>query len=486
MRRPKPLLRATRVAGSLLLVAATTAVCKSISGVNASTAGFAFLVGILALAAGGGGAEAVTASVAAVLCYNFFFLPPVGLFTIADPQNWVALCAFLATALVASHLSDRAKRQAQEALDRQRETEQLYALSRSILLTDATQPIGAQAARQIADVFECRAVALLDGATGEVYRGGEEDLPGIEETLRQVGLRGGEVQEGGSGALVAAVTLGGQPIGSLALKGTEMPDGALQALLNLVAIALERVRTEEAANRAEAARQSEEFKSTLLDAIAHEFKTPLTSIKAASTSLLSEPAGLSAEQQELTAIIDEETNRLDRLVTEAVRMSQIDAGKVKLNRRRMDVAEAIGRVMDQFGPRLEGREWKVEAAPGLPAVEADGELVALAIRQLIDNSLKYSPAGSRVEVDAEAAEGGVLIRVRDRGPGIPERERERVFDKFYRRQGVRDRVPGSGLGLYIAREIARAHGGELRVEGEAREGAEFQLWLPAGRKEKAG
>lgn len=469
--------KATRVAGSLVLVAATTAAAKLIAGVNESTAGFAFLVGILAIAAAWGRAEAVTASVAAVLCYNFFFLPPVGLFTIADPHNWVALMAFLATALVASHLSDRAKRQAQEARDRQRETEQLYALSRGILLTDTAQPIGAQAARQIAEIFECEAVALLDAATGEVHRGGAEELPGIEESLWRAARQGGESREGEGGSLVAAVTLGGQPIGSLAVKGLELPDGALQAVMNLVAIALERVRTEEAANRAEAARQSEEFKSTLLDAIAHEFKTPLTSIKAASTALLAEQAGLTVEQQELTEIIDEETNRLNRMVTEAVRMAQIEAGKVKLQRRPLDVGAAMERMMAQFGPRLEGRAWSVEVERGLPAVTADGELVALAVRQLIDNSLKYSPAGSAIAVRVGAAGGEVEIRITDGGPGIPEKERERVFDKFYRRPGVRERVPGSGLGLYIAREIARAHGGELRMEGGGA-GTEFRLTLP--------
>ncbi|MBI5083190.1 MAG: DUF4118 domain-containing protein [Acidobacteria bacterium] len=475
-------MRVSRIGLSLGAVGVTTWVCASLGGVNASTAGFAYLVGILAIAASWGRTEAVTASVAAVLCYNFFFLPPVGVFMIADPQNWVALFTFLVTALVASHLSDRAKRQAQEAHDRQRETEQLYALSRAILLTDASKPIGPQAVRHIGQVFECPSVALHDATTGEVYRGGEHDIPAIEEKLKQVAVQGGERREEERGLIVAAVTLGGKPIGSLAIQGIALSNGALQALLNLVAIALERVRTEEAASRAEVARQSEEFKSTLLDAIAHEFKTPLTSIKAASTSILSEPGALTASQQELTTIIDEEANRLSQLVTEAVRMSQIDAGKVKLEKRVLRIDEELERVMEQFGPRLEGREVRVRVEEGLAEVRADGELIALAVRQLVDNSLKYTPASSPVEITAEAGPGIVLIRVRDRGPGIPERERDRLFDKFYRRHGAKERVPGSGLGLYIAREIARAHGGDLWIEGEAGQGSDFCLELPAGEK----
>jgi two-component system sensor histidine kinase KdpD len=235
-------------------------------------------------------------------------------------------------------------------------------------------------------------------------------------------------------------------------------------LLNLVAIALERVRTEEAANRAEAARQSEEFKSTLLDAIAHEFKTPLTSIKAASTSMLSDSslpdAALSPQFRELATIIDEETDRLSLLVTEAVRMSQIDAGKVRLERELLDVADLLRRVLTHFESKAEGRELKLQVDEGLPPVYADKDLISLALRQLIDNALKYSPPGSPISVTAGLKDRRVIIRVRDRGPGIPERERERVFDKFYRRQTTKTHVPGTGLGLYIAREIARAHGGD--------------------------
>jgi two-component system sensor histidine kinase KdpD len=268
-----------------------------------------------------------------------------------------------------------------------------------------------------------------------------------------------------------------------------LSDGALRALLNLVAIALERVRTEETANRAEAARQSEEFKSTLLDAIAHEFKTPLTSIKAASTSMLSESGlsdsvPLSPQFRELATIIDEETDRLSLLVTEAVRMSQIDAGKVRLERELLDVPDLLRRVLTHFESKAEGRELKLQVDEGLPPVYADKDLISLALRQLIDNALKYSPPGSPIGVTAGLKDHRVIIRVKDRGPGIPERERERVFDKFYRRQTTKTHVPGTGLGLYIAREIARAHGGDVWVEGEPGAGSEFCVALPLQDPEK--
>ena len=139
--------------------------------------------------------QSIAASVFAMLCFNYFFLPPIGQFTIADPQNWVALFAFLCTALAGSELSDRAKRQTLEAKARQRETEQLYALSRSILLTDFSRPIGFQAAQSIAAIFECRAVALYDRTTGEVFRGGVEDLPEIEDQLKQVVTQGAMIKD---------------------------------------------------------------------------------------------------------------------------------------------------------------------------------------------------------------------------------------------------------------------------------------------------
>src|SRR5580693_1757740 len=184
--RVRPIVFLFRLPASLVVVAAITIVCRHVLPVNATTAGFGYLLGILAIAATWGLIESVAASIAAMLCFNFYFLPPIGMFSIADPQNWVALFTFLATALVASHLSDREKKQADDAMRRQRETEQLYALSRAILLTDPSQSVGSQAARHISEIFECPGVALYDATTGEIFRGGPDDLVDIESKLKQV------------------------------------------------------------------------------------------------------------------------------------------------------------------------------------------------------------------------------------------------------------------------------------------------------------
>ena len=469
---------ALRGALSLAIVAGITLICGRLLSVNATTAGFAYLIGVLWIATTWGRIEALLASFVAMVCFNYFFLPPYGRLTIADPQNWVALLAFLATSLVASHLSDRAKNQAQEARNHQRDTEQLYALSRAILLSHPDHSMGRQVALQIARIFDCPAVALYDAPSGEIYEGGSEDLPGIEAKLKHAVLRAMTLHETESGLLVAPVTLGGRPIGSLALSRSALSEGALQALLNLVAIALERVRMEETANRAEVARQSEEFKSTMLDAIAHEFKTPLTSIKAASTSMLSVSESLSAPLRELTSIIDEETDRLSLLVTDAVRMAQIDAGKIRLDRRPVDVRELCEAALAQFEQRLEGRILSRNFRSGLPLVLVDNDLIQLALRQLIDNALKYSAPGAPLEISAETEGNQVLLMLRDRGPGIPAKYLDRVFDKFYRKGQQKQQVPGSGLGLHIAREIVRAHGGDLWASSEPGQGSEFRMALP--------
>lgn len=468
-----------RVPLSLAIVAGITEICFRLFGVNATTAGFVYLLAILLIAAAWGLMEALVASLTGVVCFNYFFLPPIGRFGISDPENWVALFAFLATALVASHLSYRARKQTEEAQSRQRETERLYEFSRAILLTGTAGPIGFHVAQNLARIFDYPAVALHDPATGHVFLGGQRGLPEMEAILRGEADGGECPAQMESDVLVTTITSGSRPLGTLALKGATLSDSALQALLKLVAIALERVRTQEAETRAEGARQSEEFKSTLLDAIAHEFKTPLTSIKAASTAVLTDIPGLPAQVLELTTIIDEEASRLNLLVTDAARMAQIDASKIQLERRAVVVKEFVDRVLEDFGPRLDGRRVRIDLRTELPRVSADPDLVCLALRQVIDNGLKYSAAATEMEVAAETGPDSVTIRVRDQGPGIPEAERERIFDRFYRRQSARDRIPGSGMGLYIAREIARAHGGDLWVEGILGSGAEFCLTLPS-------
>jgi signal transduction histidine kinase len=173
---------------------------------------------------------------------------------------------------------------------------------------------------------------------------------------------------------------------------------------------------------------------------------------------------LSPHFRELTTIIVEESDRLTTLVNEAVRMSQIDAGKFRIERTLIDPDELVRAVLNTFTSRVEERKLTLHSDGNLPQVPVDRELLELALRQLIDNALKYSPEGSPVDVFTGVENGRVTIRIRDEGPGIPERERDRVFDRFYRQGSAKSRVSGTGMGLYIAREIVRAHGGDVWIE----------------------
>lgn len=466
-----------RISLALALVGTITFVFFRLIHVNTTTVGFFYLVAILIVATAWGFWEAAVASVAAMLCFNFYFFPPIGTFTVADPQNWVALFTFLATSLTASQLSARLKRQTKEALDRQREIERLYALSEAILLTEPTQSAAKQIAHQIAHTFDCPAVALYDRNTDEIYLAGPEVFPNIEAKLRESAMRSSVRQET-ENILVSPIRLGGEPSGSLAIKHAYLSDPALQSLLNLVAVGLEKARAQEAVNRAEVARQSEELKSTLLDAIAHEFKTPLTSVKAVTTDLLSNPdEPLSQQQRGLLTIADEGADRLARLVTEAIQLARIEGGKFRLNREVHFPSSLLSAAIRQTKALTAGRDLEVRAADDLPLVLVDAELIQMVITHLIDNAVKYSPPGSPILIGARAGETGVVIYVTDQGPGITEHDQSRIFDKFYR--GSRGQhLKGTGMGLAIAREIIRAHGKEISVRSNPGEGSEFYFSLP--------
>lgn len=467
-----------RLAISLAAVAGVTFACFRLAAVNATTAGFGYLIAILLIATNWGLLEAVTASIAAVLCFNFYFLPPIGAFTISDPQNWIALLAFMVTSIVGSQLADKARQRAAEAVDRQREMGRLYALSRAILLAEGDQSFAQQTAQQIRAIFQFSAVSLYDRNTGRIHRAGAEDLSDADERLVQASADGLSYLRERGDVAVFAIRLGGQPVGSLAARGMTLSADAADALCNLVAIGLEKVRSRELAARAEAARQSDEIKSTLFDAIAHEFKTPLTAIKASTSALLSSGTTQTEVRRELVTIVDEEADRLSALVTEAIQMARIEAGGIGLNLRPAQVRELLSKALWQLTSVLDGREVRLAVDDSLPPVAVDGDMIELALRHLIDNAVKYSRPGAPLVIGALAAGGMAVISIRDEGPGIPRHEQELIFEKFYRGRQSRQRVPGTGMGLAIARKIVRLHDGDILVTSAEGLGSEFSISIP--------
>ena len=451
-------------------VAVVTVIFKAFIAVNATTVGFAYLITILLIAAWSGIAESIFASIAATICFNVYFLPPFGTWVISDPENWVALCAFLIASLIASELSRRARR-------RSIEMERLYSLGRSIMLMNDNAPIGDQIAKELARVCEIPAVAICDARSDTVHYAGSNNISDIEPRLRETALEGAQSKDEMTGIFLAPIVLGGETIGSIALQGEVLADTALQALLNLVAIALENARSREAASRSQAAQQSQEFKSTLLDGLAHEFKTPLTSIRAATTALLASNISNTA-RHELTLVVDQEVDRLGRLVTEATHIARVEAGHIQLNRQWTAPGAIVERVLADTEVQRDGRRVDVSTTPQLPPAFVDSELVQLALRQLVENALKYSLRGTTIRISSRLSETNLLISVENQGEPLSEAESSRIFDKFYRGQNIRRQVAGTGMGLPVAREILLAHGGDIVLQRSDEQGTEFVLTIP--------
>ena len=230
--------------------------------VNATTVGFAYLLLVLIIASTSGFVEAAIASAAATLAFNYFFLPPVRTWNIADPQNWVALFSLLATSLIGSRLSETAKRRALDAIERRQDIERLYSFSRAILLIDDSEPFPKQLARKVVEIFGVSAAVLYDRRTGEMHREGPSEFEGLDDQLRDAASHGASFYDPERRRVITAVRLGAEPIASIAVQGPVIPDNVLQGIANLVAIGLERAKAQDLGHQIEAVRQSEQLRTT--------------------------------------------------------------------------------------------------------------------------------------------------------------------------------------------------------------------------------
>jgi two-component system sensor histidine kinase KdpD len=373
-------------------IAVVTALLRPLgASINPTTVALAMLLVVLFVAASWGSRPAIVVSIFGVLSLNFFFLPPIGTLSIAQPDNWIALISFLITAVTAGELSARVNRRAAEAEAARREIERLY------------------------------------------------------EELRS---------------------------------------------------AFER------ASHAEALRQSERLKSALLDAVTHDLRTPLTSIKASVTTLLDDlktstgdapPAALNEEgRQEMLEVINEECDRLNRFIEGLVELARIEAGELRLRRKWGTIDEMIEMALARANTLTDDHRVQVDIEDNLPVVLVDSRAVSEVIYTIVDNAAKYSPPGTVIRINASRADGAMIrTAVEDRGPGIPVGLRERVFDKFFRatrdEDSSRHQPSGTGMGLAIARGIVEAHGGRIWIEsGEGGVGTRVVFTLPIGDEEENG
>jgi K+-sensing histidine kinase KdpD len=264
----------------------------------------------------------------------------------------------------------------------------------------------------------------------------------------------------------------------VAVVASQLSERARQKTNQLLRHEEEKGRITELARKAELLRQSEAFKSTLLDGLAHELKTPLTSVKASVSALRANDSDRSSEETELLAIIEEETDRLTKLVSEVLQMARIEAGKLHPNSEPCQVASLIAGAHQHAERLLDGRDVEVRIEPGVPTVWADSELIGTVLRNLLGNAAKYSTPGKPIEIHGYEKEGQIMISVVDHGPGLSEDELIRVFEPYYRSPATANVVSGMGMGLAIAKNIVAAHGGRIWAESWPGRGATFTFTLP--------
>jgi two-component system sensor histidine kinase KdpD len=449
-----------------------------------TTVALTLLLLILLIAAQWGLRFALFTALAATACFNFFFLPPIGTFTIADTQNWVALFAFLATAVIGSQLSSRIRREAEHAHERQQEVETLFRLSRELLQIDRVSRMIEAIPGCVAAATGADDAALYLSLRQQLYATNQSALNRFDISRLAAPASSPSMQRlCGEDWHVIPLHVGVKPRGFLLLKGPDFSAEVTEALGGLVSIAIDRADALDEAARSKAAEANERLRTELLDSITHEFRTPLTAIKASASGLLS-TRGLSEEvQKDMLTVIDEESDRLDQLITQAVQMAQIESEQVRMHQERWAVKDLIGNAIRTCASALASHPVRREIPSRLPLVTADPVWIERVLCNLLTNAAKYSPPGSLIVISAREMDGAIEIAVRDHGPGIDEAEQALIFEKFYRGRNTREKFPGSGIGLAISRAIVRAHGGVLRVQSQPGQGSTFAFSLaipPAG------
>ena len=445
---------------------------------NLSTSGSLYFLIVVMVSIVWGFWEASVTSLIAVGCLNYFFIPPVFTWTVSDPQNWVALATFEIAALTVSRLSTRAQEKARAEARQRVEVQKLYELSRRILLLDRRQSIGPQIVSLIQEIFRTKSVALFDATSARMDATGHQ-ADDLDQLARDAYFQDKALEGGDAHTWAQVLRLGSKPVGAIALRGTELGRLTIIPIASLAAIALERARSFEKESGAEAARQTEQLRTAVLDSLAHAFKTPLTAIWTAGSGLL-EGGRLSPDDAELATLIDEQADHLNRLASELLQMARIDAAEVRLRRERISVLALIEDVLSRYREHLHGRRVDVAGSAAHLEVYGDRKVLSTALEQFIDNASKYSTPGSPISITADENLGEIVIAVHNEGPPIRPADKERIFERFYRAAESRHRAAGTGLGLSIAKKAAEAHGGRAWVVSEEPTGTTFFFALPPG------
>jgi two-component system, OmpR family, sensor histidine kinase KdpD len=450
--------------------------CAFLLHLNLSAASSSSLLVIVLASLRFGFWPATGASVVAVVCLDYFFTAPILTFEIADPQNWIALLSFEFTALVVSRLSIQVQDHMREAVIHRHDAERLYELSRSILSLNRQQPPGPQIVELIVRQIHVESTAIFDSTFVRSDSAGL-NLKENQQLVRDTYLSNASHDDHQSQKWLRVLRTGSSPIGAMVLCGGNLSPIMVDAITSLVATAMERSRSFEKESRAEAIRYGEQLRKTILDGLAHAFKTPLTVIHAGASGLL-EMKRLSPSQSELVEMIHEQSTQLDAMTNRFLRMARLDSTEVQLRLEHVLVSQLIDEILNDSSDQLYGHPVRVCIADRNLEVPADRQLLALTITELLLNAAKYSSPDSPIGLSAEKQNDQVVVAVHNDGSWIAPEEKELIFDRFYRSPTTKHRAPGGGVGLALAKRTVTAHRGEVWVSSEPDTGTTFFMSLP--------
>ncbi len=455
----------------------------------------AYLLAVIVVATRYGRGPSLLSSVLSVAAFDFFFVPPYLTFAVSDTQYLVTFAVMLLVALVISSLAARIRAQAESARDRERRIAALYAMSRELASTRGVRELLRVAIRHIVEVFRAQVVVLLPDPDGRLAPGDpsatEPPLDSSEAAVGQWVFEHGQVAGQGTDTLPGAAgiyvpllgsrgTVGVLGLRSGDLRALHAPERLhqLETFAGQTALAIERARLAEEAEQARVHAETERLRNSLLSSVSHDLRTPLASITGAASTLLENEGRLdAATRRDLLEALHEDADRLNRLVQNLLEMTRLEAGALVPQTAWYSIEEVVGAALGRFAKALAERPVTTRIPADLPLVRMDDVLVEQVLINLLDNAIKYTPAGTPIEVSAEEVDGAVVVEVADRGTGLPPGDERLVFEKFHRTE--RDpSVRGTGLGLAICQGIVRAHGGRIWAENRPGGGTAFRFTLP--------
>jgi two-component system sensor histidine kinase KdpD len=475
----------THVTKHLLQTIAIVPVVPLLTGIiylshgKALTAGLIELVLVMLIAFRWGFLEAVVVSVLAVACLDYFYMPPIFSLYERDPQDWISSGIFVTIALTAGHFADRIKRKANQTESERTRLEKLYLTSRDILMLDRSDEVGAQLTRLIADTFHVDAVALWDAREARMDRAGKDAIP--DDEVRATYFH--EIYENDlvSCKFKRVLRLGTRPVGAIYIAGASheghLDPRSVDAIASLSAIALERAHSFAAESNAEAAKRSEQLRSTVLDGLAHAFKTPLATIQSASSGLL-EINRLEYPERELLSLIDEQATRLSKLTNQVLQTAELDQRQLEVDHEKICLDQLFRFFKAEAVHTLTDHPLRIIDETTDSYVWADTRLLEMALLQFLDNASKYANPRSPITLRITATDTEVVFSVQNEGSFVPPEERLRIFQRFYRSPGSQHRAPGTGIGLSVAKRIAEAHTGRVWVESDSETSTSFFFALP--------